>query len=135
MTAPHLGEMMRDEALDLFRDHKPELVDQIKRAILEVALDRGEVTADDVRPLVAIPEGTDPRVVGTAFKDLRDAGILRREGERNSTRPEAHARELKRWVLADEPAALAMLAQLKRTPPTAPDRPSVSGQAELPFTD
>jgi hypothetical protein len=127
------GAKLRDAALDLLRERRAELVKQLKMAALRVAIDRGEVTADCVRPMVAIPPDVNPKVAGCVFADLRDAGILRRDGFRNSTRPEAHARELKVWALADRPAALALLAALKQQTTTA--RPTAAGQSELPFID
>ena len=64
--------------------------------------------SDDVRDLVPIPAGISPKLVGCVFRDLADAGILRRFGFRTSALPVAHARPLSVWRLAD--AASARLA-------------------------
>ena len=104
------GEARRDAALNLLRVHRYALVRDLTRAAVRIVLDAGTVTADDVRAVVPIPAGIRPVVVGCVFRDLADAGILRRAGFRNSTRPVAHARPLSVWRLADAAGAVAWLA-------------------------
>ncbi|MFO0821976.1 MAG: hypothetical protein U0792_02470 [Gemmataceae bacterium] len=104
------GERRRDAALNLLRVRRADLIREFTAAALRVALERGEVCADDVRPLVAIPDGISPKLVGCVFRDLADAGILRRVGFRNSARPAARARPLSVWRLADPAEATARLA-------------------------
>lgn len=99
------GEALRDGALTHHRVHRSELIRQFTAVALRVALDSGEVCADDVRALVPIPLGISPTFVGCVFRDLADAGILRRDGYQNSKRPLAHARPISRWRLADRSAA------------------------------
>ena len=103
------GEARRDAALNLLRVRRADLIRACTAAALRVALDRGEVTADDVRALVPIPADLSPKLVGCVFRDLADARILRRAGFRTSTRPIAHARPLSVWRLADADAANAWL--------------------------
>lgn len=103
------GETRRDEALNLLRGRRANLICDCTAAALRVALDRGEVCADDVRAVVPIPGDISPKFVGVVFRDLADAGILRRAGFRPSTRPAAHARPLSVWQLADADAASAWL--------------------------
>lgn len=107
------GKARRDAALDRLRAHRAALIRECTAAALRVALDRGAVCADDVRPLVEIPAGISPKLVGVVFKDLAHAGILRRDGFRNSNRPAAHARPLSVWALADACAAHARLTALR----------------------
>lgn len=104
------GQAQRDAALTLLRARRAGLVRACTAAALRVALDRGEVSADDVRAAVPIPADISPKLVGVVFRDLADAGILRRSGFRNSTRPAAHARPLSVWSLTDAAAATAHLA-------------------------
>ena len=111
------GEARRDSALNLLRVRRAGLIRECTAAALRVALDRGEVCAADVRDVVPIPLGVSPKLVGCVFRDLSDAGILRREGFRPSRRPAAHARPLSVWRLADAAAALGRLAA---DSPTAP---------------
>jgi hypothetical protein len=110
------GEARRDAALNLLRAHRADLVRDLTRAAVRLALERHEITADDVRAVVPIPPGIKPVVVGAVFRDLADAGIIRRVGFRNSTRPAAHARPLSLWRLADADAALAWLDAHPPTP-------------------
>lgn len=103
------GEAQRDRALNLLRVRRSALIRECSRAALRVVLDQGEVTADDIRPFVEIPKDIKPVFVGTVFRDLADAQLIRFIGVRNSKRPEAHARSLKVWQLADRAAAEAWL--------------------------
>ncbi len=104
------GEFRRDAALDILRSRRAALVRSCTVAAIRVALNGGEVCADDVRAVVPIPPDVSPKLVGAVFRDLADAGILRRVGFRNSQRPAAHARPLSVWRLADADAAQARLA-------------------------
>ncbi len=113
------GEARRDSALNLLRARRADLIRKCTAAAIRVALDRGEVCADDVRAAVSIPPDVSPKLVGVVFRDLAHAGILRRDRFRNSTRPAAHARPLSVWRLADAAAALGRLAADSPTP-TAP---------------
>lgn len=96
------GEALRDEALERLRTHRAELIGECRAAALRVVTQCGEVCADDVRALVAIPADVSPKLVGVVFRDLAKAGVLRRAGFRNSKRPAAHARPLSVWELADD---------------------------------
>ncbi len=108
------GEALRDTALDLLRQHRAALVRECTVAALRIALREGEVTADDVRAVVPIPPGINPKLVGAAFNDLAD-GILRRSGDRPSNRKLAHARRVTLWELGDHSAAIGRLAALTVT--------------------
>ena len=104
------GESLRDAALNRLRARRADLIRECTAAALRVALDRGEVCADDVRAVVPIPADISPKFVGVVFRDLADAGILCRVGYRNSKRAAAHARPLTVWRLINVDAALAWLA-------------------------
>jgi hypothetical protein len=109
-NGPGDGEGRRDAALALLRVRRADLIRILQAVALRVALERGEVCADDVRALVAIPPTVSPKCVGAAFRELADAGLLRRAGFRNSNRPIAHARPLSVWRLADAAGAAVRLA-------------------------
>lgn len=104
------GEARRDAALDLLRRHRAALCRDLCRAIVGLALDRGTLTADDVRAAVTIPAGIRPVVVGAAMQAVADAGLITCIDYRRSRRPVAHARPVRVWRLADRAAALAWLA-------------------------
>ena len=93
------GETQRD-ALNLLRVRRSAPIGECTAAALRVALDRGEVCADDVRAVVTIPADVSQKLVGVVFRDLADAGILLRNGFRNSTWPAAPACPLSIWQLA-----------------------------------
>ena len=107
------GEALRDHSLNQLRERRPELIRQFSDAAIRIALDSGIVCADDVRALVPIPDGINPKFVGCVFRDLADAGILRRDGYQPSKRPKAHARPITLWRLADAHKAIARLATLR----------------------
>lgn len=107
------GEARRDSALNLLRVRRANLIRQCTAAALRVAIGRGEVVADDVRALVPIPADCSPKLMGVVFRDLAAAGILRRDGYRNSTRPAAHARPISVWRLAGRTEAVALLAAIR----------------------
>ena len=113
MTIVADGEARRDAALSLLRARRADLIRECTAAALRVALDRGEVCADDVRAVVPIPADVSPKLVGCVFRDLADAGIIRRTGFRNSNRPAAHARPLSVWKLTDTGAATVRLAAIR----------------------
>jgi hypothetical protein len=104
------GERRRDHALNLHRVHRPELLRRLQRAFLTHLLTSGPATSDPVRALVPIPTGTDPRVVGSAVRGLAEAGIIVSVGRRKSHRPQAHARQLEEWGIADDAKARRWLS-------------------------
>lgn len=100
------GEALRDAALSLLRAHRAALVRRIQRAFLRQLIDCGPDTSDAVRPLVPIPAGIDPRVVGAAVRTLAaDYVLIVSTGRQRSRRPLAHARNLDVWAVRDRAAA------------------------------
>jgi hypothetical protein len=99
------GKKLRDAVLDVLRIRRAELIRQCSVAAIHFAIRCGEVSADEVRAFVEIPSDISPKLVGVVFKDLADAGILRRVGYRASTRAVAHARPLSVWELESAAAA------------------------------
>ena len=87
-----------------------------RRALLLRLLDAGEATADDVRDAVDLPDEFDPKLFGVVPGLLAKARIIERAGFAESRRPDAHARPVSVWHLADFNAALAWLDM-------HPDRP------------
>lgn len=105
------GERRRDAAHANLEAHQEPLVMRARRACIRTALERGEVTADDIRDQVPLPEGVDPRVFGAVPIALarEKIGILRRNGDRLSRRSVAHARRVSIWIIADPAKARAWL--------------------------
>lgn len=106
------GEALRDTALAILRARRADLIRSCTIAALRIALERGEVSADDVRAVVEIPDGMNPKCIGAVFLDLACDAIIRRVGFRKSARRVAHARQLSIWRIADRDAATARLAAL-----------------------
>lgn len=104
------GKARRNAALNLLCARCAKLFHQCKAVALRVALDRGEVCACDVCAAVQIPADISTKLVRIVFRDLADAGILRRARFRCSNRLAAHTRPLSIWQLADAEAAAACLA-------------------------
>lgn len=105
------GLRRRDAALQLLRHYRPVLIRRVQRAFLALLLDGGPLTIDPVRDAVPIPAGIDPRLVGSAVRQLGESGLITRVGLSRSIRPEAHGRDLPLWAIADRAAALAWLAE------------------------
>lgn len=103
------GDQLRDRALDLLRTWRPALVRRLQRTFLQHLLDHGPATTDPLRDLVAIPPDVDPRVVGSAVRELAELVLIRSIGRRKSRRPAAHARKIDLWTITDPDAARAWL--------------------------
>ena len=112
------GEQRRDSALSLLRVRRTDIIRECTAAALHVALESGEVSADDVREIVQIPFDISPKLVGVVFRDLADAKIITRVGYRKTRRAIAHARPLTVWQLVDREAAVAWL---RAHPPINPE--------------
>lgn len=110
------GQTRKLDARALLEARREVYVLRGRRALLGALLDRGEATADDVRAAVDLPEEINPVCLGAVPGPLAQAGIIERVGFAESRRPDAHARPVSVWRLADRDAALAWLA-------VHPDRP------------
>ncbi len=99
------GERRRDAALHLLSVLRERTVREAQRALLQVCLERGSATIDDVRDVVTIPDGVNPVCVGASPRPLAEAGLIRRLGYVTTRRPVAHARPVSLWGLTDFPGA------------------------------
>jgi hypothetical protein len=108
---PAAAERGKFEAFLRFELHHERLLLRARRALLGVLLERGSATADDIRELVALPPGVSPKVFGAVAWPLAELRIVERGEYVKSTRPEAHGRPNRQWVLRDRAAAVAWLAQ------------------------
>lgn len=104
------GAARRDDALERHEAHRAGWLRRARRMLLLRLLAGGTATADDVHDICPPPEGIDPTVCGAVPRDLARSGIIARAGYAPSTRPEAHARPITVWRLADRVAAQAWLA-------------------------
>jgi len=116
MTLTADGEARKLDAHALLETRREVYVLRGRRALLRRVLDAPEATADDVRDAVELPDEINPVCLGVVPGPLARAGIIERVGFAESRRPDAHARPVSVWRLADRAAALAWLA-------AHPDRP------------
>jgi len=112
------GERQKREALDLLEARRQVYLRRGRRAMLSAMLDGdGRATADDVRSVIELPPGTDPRCLGPVPGVLAYAKIIRAAGFVRSARPERHACWVQVWELVDRQAAERWL----RDHPDMPD--------------
>lgn len=117
MTAD--GEARKLDAHALLEARREVYVLRGRRALLARLLDAPEATADDVRAAVELPDAINLVCLGVVPGPLARAGIIERVGFAESRRPDAHARPVSVWRLADRDTALAWLA-------AHPDRPDLT---------
>ncbi|MDY3557591.1 hypothetical protein R5W23_000118 [Gemmata sp. JC673] len=104
------GERARDEAFERRRWSRAALVRRMQRAFIRHLLDHGPNSTDRLRELVAIPTGTDPRIVGYVARSLSsDLGITHRVWSTKTARKVAHARHLEVWAVIDSEKARVWL--------------------------
>ena len=111
------GERLKLKAHSLLKARREAIVRRARRALLSVLIQNGEATADDVRAVVSVPEGVNPKLFGAVPGELAELGIIFGDRYVKSARPEAHARPVQLWLLIDRAAAVQWLT----THPELPD--------------
>ncbi|MGL4462736.1 MAG: hypothetical protein ACRDD1_03435 [Planctomycetia bacterium] len=104
------GDRLKRLALKRLKRRRNFYVRRGCRAMIERLFVFGEATMDDVRAVVELPPGVDPKLFGAVASTLRSAGVVRSIGYTKTKRAVAHARMLNRWRLADPDAARRWLA-------------------------
>jgi hypothetical protein len=95
------------------KDQRRSVSAEVQRTALNILLRHGVVSADDVRQVLAIPDGIDPRIVGPAFLALKNDGLIEEIGDHRTGRAVAHRRTIRDWRLkGDRRATEVMLAKL-----------------------
>jgi len=125
------GESRKAAALAYLAQKRAVYIRQAQRALLLALLERGNATADDIRAKVKLPAGLNPKLFGAAPGPLARKGIIEPAGFRNTHRPEAHARTLRVWRLADRAKAEEWLANHPEPPRRASGVPTASRQGLL----
>lgn len=123
------GRRRRDAARARLRAHRARFILRGRRALLFRLLDVGAGTIDDVRLVVVLPPGLNPKLFGCVPDDLAEARIIERVGFTASTRPAAHARPVSVWRLVDRAAAEAWLVANPDVPDDA-DEPRPDDRTE-----
>ena len=104
------GAALRDEALALLAATRPATIRRLQRAAVSLAIETGTLTADDIRDSVPIAPNINPKVMGSAIRQLAVAGILRGGEYVQSRRPIARRRPVRVWHLNDAGRAAEWLA-------------------------
>jgi hypothetical protein len=126
------GTTGRDAAIELLESRRLVFVNRGRRALLLRLLTGEPATADDVRAVVELPETIDPVCLGAVPGSLARAGIITRAGFVATARPDAHARPVSVWSLADREAALEWLRGHPDKPDPMPDEEERRRQLTLP---
>lgn len=115
------GQRRKRRAHKLLEQHRKWVIRRARRVLLMLLIDRGQATMDDVRGLVPLPDGINPKCFGPVPVALADAELIRSAGMVPSRRPEAHGRKLELWELNDRAGAIDWL----RANPELPEPASV----------
>jgi hypothetical protein len=74
----------------------PELVKRIRETAQRLAADGREISTDDLHPLIQLPDGVDPRIMGVAFVPRK---LWVKTNYKPTTRKEANSRPIAYWRL------------------------------------
>ncbi len=125
------GKRRKADALALLEARREVYVLRGRRALLQTLLALGSATADDVRELVDLPPGIDPKCFGTVPGPLARAGIIRADGFAKTCRPEGHARPVTIWTLIDRCKAERWLTAHRDQPDLGDDEQPPAVQSLL----
>lgn len=103
------GEARKWAAHHLLACTRERVVRRARRALLMHLLAHGTATADDVRAVVELPPGLNPKAFGAVPGPLAEAGIIRAAGFAKTARATGRARPVTVWRLADAAAATVWL--------------------------
>lgn len=93
------GQQLKDRALKRFEELEQAWLATARVRMLELLQDGAvEVSADDVWRFCPPPADCHPSVMGPIFR----CGLFRQAGWKASTRPSAHARTIRTYVLKEE---------------------------------
>jgi hypothetical protein len=123
------GQRLRDKALDRLTTHRPYLVRLAARLIVELVLCGFQVSADDIHNRMRLPTTYRAKWIGSPFKTLAAAGVIRRTGFAPSERPVNHGRLLSVWQIADPDKARTWLRDNPELPNPPP--PSLFGPEDF----
>ena len=88
----------RDAALDILERRYPRFLDRARAVAESIAGEKGWVTADDVRQVLAIPSDVHHNAMGALFRGPR----WERVGWAKSAQPQRHGNRVGVWRLKGE---------------------------------
>jgi hypothetical protein len=92
------GRARKERQLDIFEQRDHEFLERCRAIAVMVCKLRGEVSINDVRTLVEIPDGVHPSVLGAVFRTKQFQGI----GYTEAAHPQAHARVVRVYQLIEK---------------------------------
>lgn len=98
---------------------------QATHALLSAIIQHSEASTDDAHRLYRLPDSVDQRAWGAIVAGLLAAGIIRRVGDRHTTRRIAHGRRIGRYVVTDIGQAIAHRDRLASSAARQRDRQPV----------
>jgi hypothetical protein len=99
------GERRMADAFAVLAANREAVIRQAQHALLTTLIETGSATADDVKELVELPPGINAKCFGAAPGPLARAKSICADGYAKTCRPEAHARLVTVWRLANPEAA------------------------------
>ena len=87
------GTELRDAALSLLERTRAEYIARARRAAIYALEERGEVCADDLHEMCAIPKSIDPRVMGAVLNRRRFRFLRYQQSRRRAN----HGRVIAVW--------------------------------------
>lgn len=99
------SEKLKQQAFQFVEANRETFVLKARRCLLTEALRLGRVTIDDVREIVPLPAGVNPKTFGCVPTPLANAGIIGFAGFGKTARKVAHARRNVIWEMKDAAAA------------------------------
>jgi hypothetical protein len=92
------GQMLRDTQLAFFEMRDADFLEHCRTIAADIARQRGQVSINEVRKAINIPEGVHPSVLGAVFKSKKFIAI----GYTEATHKAAHARVVRVYKLKEE---------------------------------
>lgn len=99
------GEKLKQQAFQFVEANRELFVLKARRCLLTEGLKLGRVTIDEVRAIVPLPAGVNPKTFGCVPTPLANAGIIGFAGYGKTARKVAHARRNVIWEMKDPAAA------------------------------
>ncbi len=90
------GRDLRDMTLDTFEFRDSEFLNQCRSVAKRIAMERGQVSINDIRDRVKLPPNVNPSVLGAVFRNSQFKPI----GYTEARHPSAHARAIRVYELA-----------------------------------
>jgi hypothetical protein len=91
-----LGKQLRDNQLNLFESQNSDFIEQCRAVARQLAAQNGEVTVDEVRDLVPLPENRSAKAYGAVFKKG-----FKKIGYVTTKRASSHGRPIAQWILKE----------------------------------